>query len=333
MLRWTRTSCRLSNRTFTSAAYQSTRLTRPISIAPMVDVSTPAKLLHIIGGSRYVYYTEMHYAQAIIHNSDRLHSFLGPPRSNVVVQLGGSDPVMMANATRIIAENGYHEVNINVGCPSPRVQHGNFGAVLMKTPDVVAEILSAMRVNIPVTVKCRIGVDQLDSYEFFHGFVETLLRKASLPHLLVHARKCILKGLSPKKNRSVPPLNYERVFQIAEAFPDLPITLNGGLDDVEKITMALDNVDGCMIGRKVMNDPLFLQTMDRDYAETLLSQPTHPGSRLPPVSILVKPLMMMYGGRQGRMFRKELFDYQKGSQSFDIRSVVSNALTNAGIAH
>ncbi|KAF7732567.1 hypothetical protein EC973_003314 [Apophysomyces ossiformis] len=262
----------------------------------------------------------MHHAQAIIHNSNRLNVYLGPPRPNVVVQLGGSDPVAMATAARIIADNGYHEVNINVGCPSQRVQHGHFGAILMKTPDLVAEILSTIKVNIPVTVKCRIGVDQLDSYEFFHGFVDTLLRNASLPHLIVHARKCILKGLSPKKNRSVPPLNYERVYQLAEAFPDLPISLNGGLDDIEKITMALARVDGCMIGRK-------------DYAETLLSQPLAPGLRPPPMSILVKPLMMLYGGRQGRLFRNELFEIQKRSPSSNLRTIVLGALTNAGIVH
>ncbi|KAI8089373.1 tRNA-dihydrouridine synthase [Halteromyces radiatus] len=233
----------------------------------MVDITTPnfLELLHIISGERHVYYTEMHHAQAIHQHQSHLDRFVGTPRPNVVVQLGGSDPKIMATATRLLEDYGYSEVNINVGCPSANVQHGNFGAVLMKTPDIIADILEEMNkmVSIPVTVKCRIGVDDLDSFDFFHGFVETLMQcDRPPPHLIVHARKCILKGLSPKQNRSIPPLNYQRVYELAKLYPNLPITINGGFTTTEDIRSALDQVDGCMIGRIVMDSPLFLQHID-----------------------------------------------------------------------
>ncbi|KAI7862354.1 tRNA-dihydrouridine synthase [Spinellus fusiger] len=235
----------------------------------MVDISTPAKLLRIISGSsRYVYYTEMHHGQAILHNTTRLDWLIGPPRPNMVVQLGGAEPSVVSQAAKVLELHGYKELNINVGCPSPNVQAGMFGAVLMKTPHIVADILTAMQtaeVSIPVTIKCRIGVDTLDSFEFLEHFVNTLLEsKRPPPHLVVHARKCILKGLSPKQNRSVPPLMYDRVFQLRDRFPDLPLSINGGFDSVDKVKMALEQVDGCMIGRKIMNSPLFLQTLDRE---------------------------------------------------------------------
>lgn len=185
----------------------------------------------------------------------------------------------MARAAACLEERGYHEININVGCPSKAVQHGQFGAVLMKSPELVRDIQRAMQaaVSIPVTVKCRLGVDHLDSYDFLSSFVDTL---GPLPHLIVHARKCLLKGLSPKQNRTIPPLNYERVYALAESFPDLPITLNGGIAEAHQAADALHKVDGCMIGRRgkasvgagqlkiscisaVMDSPLFLQTLDR----------------------------------------------------------------------
>ncbi|KAI8338944.1 tRNA-dihydrouridine synthase [Chlamydoabsidia padenii] len=244
-------------------------LLRPISVAPMVDITTPnfLELLHIISGQRHAYYTEMHHAHAIHHHQTHLDRFVGTPRPNVVVQLGGSEPTLLANAAKLLQDYGYAEVNVNVGCPSPNVQHGHFGAVLMKTPDLVAEILNAMEkknVSIPVTVKCRIGVDHLDSFDFLHHFVETLMQcHRPPPHLIVHARKCILKGLSPKQNRTVPPLKYQTVYDLANLYPLLTITINGGFTTTHDIKTALDKVDGCMIGRKVMDSPLFLQEIDR----------------------------------------------------------------------
>ncbi|KAI8370223.1 tRNA-dihydrouridine synthase [Blakeslea trispora] len=235
----------------------------------MVDISTPQflELLDIISGQHHVYYTEMHHCRAILSHADHLHRFLGPPRPNIVVQLGGSNVEDMALATKIIQDHGYAEVNINNGCPSPNVQHGSFGAVLMKTPQLVADMLTAMdqhQVTVPVTIKCRIGVDDQEDEGFLHDYVRTLLTQTTKPppHLIVHARKCILKGLSPKQNRTIPPLNYDRVFQLKNTFPDLIVSINGGFDQVESVQHALDRVDGCMIGRKVMDDPLFLQELN-----------------------------------------------------------------------
>ncbi|KAI8076381.1 dihydrouridine synthase-domain-containing protein [Gilbertella persicaria] len=298
----------------------------------MVDISTPPflELLHIISGQdRYDYYTEMHHCRAIIHHANHLDRFVGPPRSNMIVQLGGSHVEDMATATKILQDQGYAEVNINNGCPSPNVQHGSFGAVLMKTPQTVADILTAMDkmgVTMPVTVKCRIGVDHQDTMEFLHDYVHTLLTKTSKPppHLIVHARKCILKGLSPKQNRSIPPLNYERVYQLVETFPDLVVSINGGFNTVESIQKALDKVDGCMIGRKVMDEPLFLQQLDcalydqtpksvdqivqdyLDYADRLYATKPNDDYHPPPPTLMIRPLMGLYKGRVGRNFRREI---------------------------
>jgi tRNA-dihydrouridine synthase A len=199
----------------------------------------------------------MHHSHAIINHVSHLDRFVGKPRPNVTVQLGGSNVESMAIATKILQDQGYAQVNINNGCPSPNVQHGKFGAVLMKTPQLVADMLTEMEkrnVTIPVTVKCRTGIDHQDDFKFLQSYVNTLLNETTRPppHLIVHARKCILKGLSPKQNRSIPPLNYERVFDLSEAFPDLPMTINGGFTSVEQIKLMLEKVDGCMIGRKGM---------------------------------------------------------------------------------
>ncbi|KAI7897593.1 tRNA-dihydrouridine synthase [Cokeromyces recurvatus] len=240
---------------FQKIAYRS-RLSRPISVAPMVDITTPQflELLHIISGQeRFTYYTEMHHCQAILHHSSHLERFVGAPRSNVVVQLGGCEPIAMAQAARTLQDHGYSHININNGCPSLNVQHGQFGAVLMKEPQRVAEILLAIEragVTVPVSVKCRIGVDDCDNSEFLHNYVNTLMSAKALPHLIVHARKCILKGLSPKQNRSIPPLNYERVYELKKQMSNLPISINGGLTTVDQIESMLMKVDGCMIGRK-----------------------------------------------------------------------------------
>ncbi|KAG1047817.1 hypothetical protein G6F43_009759 [Rhizopus delemar] len=327
----------------------------------MVDITTPQflELLNIISGKdQYDYYTEMYHCQAILHHVDHLDRFVGKPRSNIIVQLGGSDPDLMAKATQVLQDYGYRQVNINVGCPSKNVQSGQFGAVLMKKPQVVADILSAMEkynVHIPVTVKCRIGVDHQDSFEFLHNFVTTILNnsKRAMPHLIVHARKCILKGLSPKQNREIPPLNYERVFELARAFPDLPISINGGFKEAQQIKSVLDKVDGCMIGRKVMDDPLFLQQLDQHiynkeiksiehiiddylyYTDALLSLKVDKDDYgLPPFTTLVKPLTMLYSGKMGRNYRRIISQRLKQHNSSSpeaFRSVVLGAINDSTI--
>lgn len=208
-------------------------------------------------------YTEMVTAAAIYHgDAERLLRF-DPSEHPVVVQLGGSDPNLMAAAAERSAAEGYDEININVGCPSDRVQSGQFGACLMASPDLVAECYRAMAdvVDVPVTVKSRIGIDDQDSAEFLETFVRTLA-DAGCRKFIVHARIALLSGLSPKENRSIPPLRYERVYRLKEAHPDLEIVINGGITTIGQVETALEHVDGVMIGREAYHNPYFLAELE-----------------------------------------------------------------------
>jgi tRNA-dihydrouridine synthase A len=187
-----------------------------------------------------------------------------PSEHPIVVQLGGSDSQLMAEGAAKAAAAGYDEVNINVGCPSDRVQSGQFGACLMAQPDTIADCIRAMQsaAEIPVTVKTRIGIDDHDSDEFLSRFIDTVA-EAGCRKFVVHARIAILEGLSPKENRSIPPLNYERVFRLKEAHPDFEIILNGGITQIEQVDSALEHVDGIMIGRQAYHHPYFLAEIER----------------------------------------------------------------------
>lgn len=180
----------------------------------------------------------------------------------VVIQLGGSEPGPMAECARMAADHGYDEVNINVGCPSPRVQRGAFGACLMKEPALVAELVNAMSSvsSVPVTVKCRLGVDDVDDQASLEGFVAALT-DAGCQTLYLHARKALLSGLSPAQNRQIPPLQYDRVYRIKESFQELAVILNGGIADLTTATEQLDRVDGVMIGRQAYQQPLFINEL------------------------------------------------------------------------
>ena len=208
-------------------------------------------------------YTEMLTTGAVIHgNRDYLLGFAREEHP-VALQLGGSDPGDMARAARIGAEYGYDEININVDCPSDRVQSGRFGACLMATPEVVARCVAAMtsEVAVPVTVKSRIGIDHNDSYDELARFVEVIAR-AGCGTFIIHARKAWLQGLSPKENRDIPPLQYHTVFRIKEDFPDLEIIINGGIGDLVTAADLLRRVDGVMLGRKVYHDPWLMTGVD-----------------------------------------------------------------------
>ena len=209
-------------------------------------------------------YTEMVTAAALIHGDAGKLLRFDPAEHPVALQLGGSDPEMMAAAANAGADAGYDAVNINVGCPSDRVQSGQFGACLMSTPDVVAECFEAMSnaVAVPVTVKSRIGIDDSDSYEFLEQFVTTL-RDAGCTTFIVHARIAILDGLSPKDNRKVPPLNYDRVYRLKQDYPDLEIVVNGGISTTDQVLEHLRIVDGAMIGRQAYHDPYFLTGLEQ----------------------------------------------------------------------
>lgn len=209
-------------------------------------------------------YTEMVTAAALTHgNVEKLLTF-DAAEHPVALQLGGSDPRMMADAAILGANAGYDEININVGCPSDRVQSGQFGACLMGNPDTVANCFSEMSsaIDIPVTVKTRIGIDDKDSYKFLCEFVERL-RMAGCKTFIVHARIAILQGLSPKDNRTVPPLDYDRVYRLKQEMPELQIVLNGGIASIDQVMQHLDHVDGVMIGRQAYHDPYFLAELEK----------------------------------------------------------------------
>jgi tRNA-dihydrouridine synthase A len=215
---------------------------------------------------RALLYTEMVTAEAIIHGKREQLLAFSPDEQPVALQLGGSDPVKLVTAARVGADYGYGEINLNVGCPSDRVQSGRFGACLMAEPELVGDCVSAMRaaVSIPVTVKCRIGIDDQDSEADFTTFIGTVAR-AGCRVFIVHARKAWLTGLSPKENRDVPPLDYDRVYRLKAARPDLTIVLNGGINSIAEAKAHLVHVDGVMLGRAAYQTPFILAGVDQQF--------------------------------------------------------------------
>lgn len=218
--------------------------------------------------SRHVLlYTEMVNANAIVYGDAERHLTFDGDEHPIAVQLGGSDPKLLARASKICQQYGYDEINLNCGCPSDRVQSGQFGAVLMEKPGCVADCLQAMQdaVAIPVTVKHRIGIDDQDTYDFVRHFVDTIANHSHCTSFMVHARKAILQGLSPKENRTIPPLIYDRVYQLKQDYPHLQFILNGGVHTMGQVRNHLHHVDGVMIGRAAYNTPYdCLATADRD---------------------------------------------------------------------
>lgn len=237
---------------------------RRFSVAPMMDwTDRHCRYLHRQLSSRALLFTEMVTSAALVHgNPERLLAF-DASEHPVAVQLGGSDPAELAAAVRICDEYGYDEINLNVGCPSDRVQSGKFGACLMAEPELVAECLKAMRdaTDTPVTVKCRIGIDDQDSEADLNRFVDTVL-PTGIPALYVHARKAWLKGLSPKENRDIPPLDYDRVYRLKQRLGDYPIYINGGITTLDASQAHLEHVDGVMLGRAAYHDPMILAQVD-----------------------------------------------------------------------
>ena len=243
----------------------------PISVAPMMDWTDRHCRYFLRLISRHVHlYTEMITSAALIHGDrDHLLAF-DSSEHPVAIQLGGSEPVEMAQCAVLAEQSGFDEINLNVGCPSDRVQSGRFGACLMLEPERVAACVAAMRqaVSVPVTVKTRIGVDERDSYDELARFV-SLLQDAGLERLIVHARKAWLQGLSPKQNRELPPLRYDWVYQIKKEFPSLDIHVNGGVKTLDEVDTHLELVDGVMIGRAAYHNPYLLADIDRRYAGDL----------------------------------------------------------------
>jgi tRNA-dihydrouridine synthase A len=212
---------------------------------------------------RTLLYTEMVTADAVIRGDrERLLQFHAAEHP-VALQIGGSDPQGLATAARIGVDFGYDEINLNVGCPSDRVQAGRFGACLMAEPELVAECIAAMgaRVNVPVTVKCRIGIDDQDAEESLDRFID-VVAQGGCNTFVLHARKAWLEGLSPKENRDVPPIDYDRVYRAKARRPDLTVIVNGGIGSMDEASSHLDQVDGVMLGRAAYQDPYLLADVD-----------------------------------------------------------------------
>ncbi|MCX8585129.1 MULTISPECIES: tRNA dihydrouridine(20/20a) synthase DusA [unclassified Gilliamella] len=233
------------------------------SIAPMLDwTDKHCRYFHRILTKQTLLYTEMVTTGAILYGKGDYLAF-NEQEQPVSLQLGGSDPIALAKCAKLAEERGYNEINLNVGCPSDRVQNGMFGACLMGKADLVANCIDAMQkeVNIPVTVKTRIGIDNQDSYSFLCEFIEKVMPYTDT--FIVHARKAWLSGLSPKENREVPPLDYERVYQLKRDYPQLTIAINGGIKTIEEIKHHLNYVDGVMVGREAYQNPILLTQIDQ----------------------------------------------------------------------
>lgn len=244
-----------------TSKFQSNRL----SVAPMLDwTDRHCRYFHRLLSSQTLLYTEMVTTGAIIHGKGDFLAY-NEEEHPVALQLGGSNPADLATCAKLAAERGYDEINLNVGCPSDRVQNGRFGACLMAEPELVAECVAAMKevVDVPVTVKTRIGIDDQDSYEFLTRFVSLVSEKAGCEQFTIHARKAWLSGLSPKENREIPPLDYPRAYQIKKDFPHLQIAVNGGVKTLEESLEHLKHLDGVMIGREAYQNPYILAQVDQ----------------------------------------------------------------------
>jgi len=239
-------------------------LAHRFSVAPMMDwTDRHCRFFHRLLSRRALIYTEMLTTGAVLHGDRQRLLGFDAFEHPVAVQLGGSDPAALAESARIAQDFGYDEINLNVGCPSDRVQEGRFGACLMAEPRLVADCVAAMKrtVTPPVTVKCRIGIDEQDPERALDALTRAVAGEG-VDVLIVHARKAWLEGLSPRENRDVPPLDYERVYRLKQAYPDLPIVINGGVRTIEETRAHLPHVDGVMMGRAAYQEPWRLMSVD-----------------------------------------------------------------------
>lgn len=297
---------------------QQNIINNPLSIAPMMDRTDRHYRYFMRQISRRVLlYTEMITTQAIIHGDRPKLLDFSLVEKPLVLQLGGDDPAQLADCAKIGSDWGYDGINLNVGCPSPRVQNGNFGACLMTQPELVAAAIEAMRkaVDIPVTVKNRIGVDECDRYEDLVNFVR-IVSQAGCTNFSIHARKAWLKGLSPKENRNVPTLRYEDVYRLKLDFPHLFIEINGGITNIKQAKLHLESVDAVMIGRAAYDRPYTFATVDRDiYGEDVL-----PTTRTQVVEAMI-PYIDYWVGNQTRLnsisrHMLQLFAEQPGTKAW-----------------
>jgi len=236
----------------------------PVSVAPMMDwTDRHCRYFHRLISPNALLYTEMKTSGALVHGDHDRFLRYDESEHPVALQLGGSDPNDLAECAKMVEDYGYDEINLNCGCPSDRVQKGKIGVILMTEPDLVAECVAAMRgaVNIPVTVKTRIGVDEQDDFEFLNKFI-TSVKSAGCEEFILHARKAWLHGLSPKENRTKPPINYARVKEIKDTHPELKISVNGEIKTTDQVTAHLKQFDSVMIGREAYQNPYILAELE-----------------------------------------------------------------------
>ena len=291
-----------------------------LSVAPMMDwTDTHCRVFHRLLAPHARLYTEMVHANAVIHGDRTRLLALDPVEHPVALQLGGSEPALLAQAARIGAEHGFDEINLNCGCPSDRVQAGRFGACLMREPTLVADSVAAMAAScdVPVTVKCRLGVDDDHDFDRFLAFIDTVAN-AGCGMFVVHARNAWLKGLSPKENREVPPLRYDWAYRLKQERPALQVIVNGGIATEAEATAHLAHVEGAMLGRAAYHDPYLLHRLDaawfggplRTRGELLRALRPYVEDQLARgVSLkhIVRHLLGLFGGeRGGRAFRQVL---------------------------
>ncbi|MFN0219584.1 MAG: tRNA dihydrouridine(20/20a) synthase DusA [Hyphomicrobium sp.] len=299
-------------------------------IAPMMDwTDRHCRLFHRQLTRRARLYTEMLTADAVLRGDrGRLLGF-DASEHPLALQLGGSDPGKLAEAARVAVDRGYREINLNVGCPSDRVQEGRFGACLMTEPALVAACVTAMRdaVAVPVTVKCRIGVDDQDSERDFQTFIDTVAG-AGCNVFIVHARKAWLSGLSPKENREIPPLDYARVYRLKAARVDLTVVLNGGIETLDEAAAHLQHVDGVMLGRAAYQNPAILAEVDRRFFDARARVP----SRRDAIDAILPHVRrhIASGGRLSNVARHVLGLYQQQPRGRLFRRYLSEEGTKRG---
>ena len=291
-----------------------------LSVAPMMDwTDTHCRVFHRLLAPHARLYTEMVHANAVIHGDRGRLLALDPVEHPVALQLGGSEPELLARAARIGAEAGFDEINLNCGCPSDRVQAGRFGACLMREPTLVAASVAAMvdACDVPVTVKCRLGVDDDHDYGRFRAFIDEVAA-AGCRMFVVHARNAWLQGLSPKENREVPPLRYDWAYRLKRERPDLQVLVNGGIATAEEATAHLQHVEGAMLGRAAYHTPYLLHRLDvawfggelRSRAELLRALQPYVEAQLASgvfLKHITRHLLGLFAGeRGGRAFRQVL---------------------------
>lgn len=320
-----------------------------VSVAPMMDwTDRHCRWFHRRLTRRALLYTEMVVADAVIHgDKDYLISF-NEEEHPVALQIGGSDPEKLAKASKVGAQFGYDEININIGCPSDRVQSGRFGACLMAEPDLVAECYTAMAeaVDVPVTVKCRLGIDEQDLDKTLPEFIEKV-SAAGATHFIIHARKAWLKGLSPKENRDIPPLDYGLVHAMKAGYPHLEIALNGGIKSIGDAKTESHGLDGVMLGRAAYHDPWILTEIDEvffgedaftacreDIVQDLIVYAERKQDVDRSTKALIRHIMGLYAGRPGaRLWRRTLSEgMSSGARPADVIRLGAKAMAQMQVA-